>query len=148
MTFFTAGLQPPLMKASELMASAPAAAEPVVVYTGPTRTGAALVAAVAADTDQQTPPKARGKKSRVAKKPDAGSDAKTAAAKPAAAKPDATAKSDAKTAAKPAASKHAAAKPDAAAKPAADKPAASGDQAAKPAKPKAATKPKPAPNNS
>ncbi|MDN3273781.1 D-alanyl-D-alanine carboxypeptidase family protein [Frankia sp. RB7] len=155
-TFFTAGLQPPLMKASELMASAPAAAEPVVVYTGPTRTGAALVAAVAADTDQQTPPKARGKKSRVAKKPDAASDAKTTAAKPAAAKPDATAKtdakSDAKTAAKPAASKHAAAKPDAAAKPTADKPAASGDQAAKPAKPSAATKPatkpKPTPNNS
>ncbi|SFH83078.1 D-alanyl-D-alanine carboxypeptidase family protein [Bradyrhizobium sp. Gha] len=153
-TFFTAGLQPPLMKASELMASAPAAAEPVVVYTGPTRTGAALVAAVAADTDQQSPPKARGKKSRVAKKPDAGSDskadakseAKTAAAKPAATKPDVAAKSDAKadtkTAAKPAASKHAAAK-------SMDKPAASSDQAAaKPAKPKAATKPKPAPNNS
>ena len=160
-TFFTAGLQPPLMKASELMASAPEAAEPVVVYTGPTRSGAALVAAVAADTDQQTPPKARGKKSRVAKKPDAGSDAKTAANKPDAAarsdskgdaKTDAKtdAKSDAKSAAKPAASKHAAAKPDAAAKPAAGKPAASGDQAAKPAKPKAATKPaaKPAPNNS
>ena len=149
-TFFTAGLQPPLMKASELMASAPAAAEPVVVYTGPTRTGAALVAAVAADTDQQATPKARGKKSRVAKKPDAGSDAKTdgktsaktAAAKPAATKPDSSAKTDAKTAAKPAAGKHAAAKP------AADKPAASGDQAPKPAKPKAATKPKPAPNNS
>jgi D-alanyl-D-alanine carboxypeptidase len=145
-TFFTAGLQPPLMKASELMALAPAAAEPVVVYTGPTRTGAALVAAVAADTDQQTPPKARGKKSRAAKKPDAGSDAKTAAAKPAAAKPNAApktdAKTDTKTAAKPTAGKHAAAKP------AADKSAASGDQAAKPAKPKAATKPKPAPNNS
>ena len=150
-TFFTAGLQPPLMKASELMASAPAAAEPVIVYTGPTRTGAALVAAVAADADQQTTPKPRGKKSRVAKKPDAGSDAKTdaktAAAKPDAAKPDA--KSDTKSAAKPAPIKHAAAKPDAAAKP-----AASGDQAAKPAKPKAApkaaTKPaaKPAPNNS
>ena len=153
-TFFTAGLQPPLMKASELMASAPAAAEPVLVYTGPTRTGAALVAAVAADADQQNPPKARGKKSRIAKKPDAGSDAKTeakadhktAAAKPATTKPDASAKGDAKgevkTAAKPAASKHAAAKP-------ADKPA-SGDQAAKPAKPKASTKPAPKPtaNNS
>jgi D-alanyl-D-alanine carboxypeptidase len=140
-TFFTAGLQPPLMKASELMASAPEAAEPVVVYTGPTRTGAALVAAVAADADQQNPPKARGKKSRTAKKPDAGNEAKTAAAKPDA-KGDA--KSDAKTAAKPTGTKHAAAKP------AADKPAASGDQAAKPAKPKAATKPapKPAPNNS
>jgi len=153
-TFFTAGLQPPLMKASELMASAPAAAEPVLVYTGPTRTGAALVAAVAADADQQNPPKARGKKSRIAKKPDAGSDAKTeakadhktAAAKPATTKPDASAKGDAKgevkTAAKPAASKHAAAKP-------ADKPA-SGDQATKPAKPKASTKPAPKPtaNNS
>jgi D-alanyl-D-alanine carboxypeptidase len=131
------------MKASELMASAAEAVEPVVVYTGPTRTGAALVAAVAADADQQATPKARGKKSRVAKKPDAGSGTKTAAAKPTAAKPDATAKGDAKTdtkgAAKPA-SKHAAAKPPA------DKPA-SGDQAAKPAKPKAATK-KPAPNNS
>ncbi|MET4801167.1 serine hydrolase [Bradyrhizobium sp. LB11.1] len=146
-TFFTAGLQPPLMKASELMASAPAAAEPVVVYTGPTRTGAALVAAVAADSDQQNPPKARGKKSRIAKKPNAGSDTKTAAAKPSATKPDAAAKSDTKSAAKPAASKHAAAKPDAAAKPA-EKPMASGDRAAKPAKPKAATKPKPAPNNS
>lgn len=147
-TFFTAGLQPPLMKASELMASAPAPAEPVVVYTGPTRTGAALVAAVAADTDQQNPPKALGKKSRIAKKPDTGSDAKTAAAKSAAAKPNATAKGDskgdAKTAAKPAARKHAAAKPEAAAKPAAN----TDQAAAKPAKPKAATKPKPAPNNS
>lgn len=158
-TFFTAGLQPPLMKASELMASAPAAAEPVVVYTGPTRTGAALVAAVAADSDQQNPPKARGKKSRLAKKPDAGNDAKTdaktnaktAAVKLSATKPDATAKSntnsDTKSAAKPAASKHAAAKTETAAKPT-EKPVASGDQAAKPAKPKAATKPKPAPNNS
>lgn len=155
-TFFTAGLQPPLMKASELMASAPAAAEPVLVYTGPTRTGAALVAAVAADSDQQNPPKVRGKKTRIAKKLDAGSDAKadaksdaktdakTAAAKPSATKPDATAKSNSKSAAKP---KHAAAKPETAAKPA-EKPAASGDQPAKPSKPKAATKPKPAPNNS
>ncbi|MFT4119414.1 serine hydrolase [Bradyrhizobium sp.] len=156
-TFFTAGLQPPLMKASDLMASAAAATEPVPVYTGPTRTGTALIAAVAADADQQTPPKARGKKSRVAKKPDAadkpkdaGKDTKTAAAKPGA-KPDAKpdGKGDTKTAAKPKPIKHAAVKPDASAK-SADKPAASGDQAAKPAKPKAATKPpaKPAPNNS
>lgn len=154
-TFFTAGLQPPLMKASELMASAPAAAEPVVVYTGPTRTGAALVAAVAADTDQQAAPKPRGKKSRIAKKPNASGEAKTADAKPAdaktaAAKPDTAkpdVKPDAKSAAKPAA-KRAAAKTDAVAKPA-EKPAASGDRPAKPARPKAATKPaaKPAPNN-
>jgi len=150
-TFFTAGLQPPLMKASELMATAPAAAEPVLVYTGPTRTGTALIAEVAADADQQATPKPRGKKSRVARKPDATDkpadkpkDAKTAAAKPAAAKPDA--KSDTKSAAKPAGTKHAAAKHDAAAKPA-EKPAASGDQAAKPAKPKAATKPAAKPAN-
>ncbi len=157
-TFFTAGLQPPLMKASDLMASAPAAAEPVLVYTGPTRTGTALIAAVAADADQQAVAKPRGKKSRVAKKPDAAdkpkdAGAKTAVAKPGA-KPDAKGdtkadtKTAAKTPAKPAGTKHAAAKPDAA-KPA-EKPAAHSDQAAKPAKPKAATKPpaaKPA-NNS
>ncbi|MGY8681899.1 D-alanyl-D-alanine carboxypeptidase family protein [Bradyrhizobium sp. UFLA05-153] len=150
-TFFTAGLQPPTMKASDLMASAAAAVEPVPVYTGPTRTGAALIAAVAADADQQATPKARGKKSRVAKKPDAtdkpkdaGKDTKTTAAKPDA-KSDA--KSDTRTAAKPAGIKHAAAKSDAAAKPA-EKPASNGDQASKPAKPKAATKPKPTANNS
>ncbi len=129
-TFFTAGLQPPLMKASELMASAPAPAEPVLVYTGPTRTGTALIAAVAADADQQATPKARGKKSRVAKKQDAGSDTKpdaktdgkTAAAKPDTAKPEAkNAAKRGKSAAKPAPIKHAAAKP-------AEKPAASGDQ--------------------
>nr|WP_306235670.1 D-alanyl-D-alanine carboxypeptidase family protein [Bradyrhizobium sp. Bra64] len=151
-TFFTAGLQPPLMKASELMASAPAAAEPVLVYTGPTRTGTALIAAVAADADQQATPKPRGKKSRVAKKPDAADktadkpkDAKTADAKTAAAKPDAKpadVKTDGKSAAKPAGTKHAAAKPDAAAKP-----AAAGDRAPKPARPKAATKPAAKPAN-
>ncbi len=144
-TFFTAGLQPPLMKASELMASAPAAAEPVLVYTGPTRTGTALIAAVAADADQQTVTKPRGKKSRVAKKPDAADKPKDAAPKIAAAKPPAVKpepKADAKQAAKPAGAKHAAAKPDAAAKP-----AASADQPAKPAKPKAATKPAAKPAN-
>ena len=139
-TFFTAGLQLPLMKASELMASAPAAAEPVLVYTGPTRTGTALIAAVAADADQQTVAKPRGKKSRVAKKPDAADKPKDAGTRTAAAKPEA--KPDAKTAAKPAGAKHASAKPDAAAKP-----AASADQAAKPAKPKAATKPAAKPAN-
>ncbi|WP_375311366.1 D-alanyl-D-alanine carboxypeptidase family protein [Bradyrhizobium sp. A5] len=145
-TFFTAGLQPPLMKASELMASAPAAAEPVLVYTGPTRTGTALIAAVAADADQQTVTKPRGKKSRVAKKPDAADKPKDAAPKIAAAKPAAVKpepKAGAKQAAKPAGAKHAAAKPDAAAKP-----AASADQPAKPAKPKAATKPAAKPANS
>ncbi len=127
--FFTAGLQAPMAKPSELLAGSYTAGEPMVVYTGPKRTGAALIAAVAAD-DQKQVTRKRGKKSRVtvaAKKPDADA-------------PKAAAKSD--KPAKPPAVRHANAKPDAAAKPAA-KPATSADKpAAKPAKPKAAAKPK------
>jgi D-alanyl-D-alanine carboxypeptidase len=118
-TFFTAGLQPPMAKPSELLAAAPAPAEPIPVYTGPTRSGTALIAAVAADAEKQTA-RHRGKKSRVAsKKPDTAADAK----------------SEPKSTAKPAAVRHANAKPEAAPK-AAEKPAA-----AKPAKPKAVAKP-------
>lgn len=137
--FFAAGLQPPMAKPSELLAGSYTAGEPMVVYTGPKRTGAALIAAVAAD-DQKQITRKRGKKSQVAaQKPDADG-ARTEA------------KTDAKPAAKPAAVRHANAKPDgSAAKPAAkptakpaEKPAASGDKpATKPAaKPKAAAKPK------
>jgi D-alanyl-D-alanine carboxypeptidase len=124
-TFFTAGLQPPMLKPSELLAGGPAASEPVVVYTGPKKTGPALIAAIAVETEKQTP-RHRGKKTRVAdKKPDAAAEPK-AEAKPA----------------KPAAARHASAKPDTAAKPA-EKPVAAVDKpAAKPAKPKAAAKPK------
>jgi D-alanyl-D-alanine carboxypeptidase len=130
--FFTSGLQPAMPKASEMLAGGPAASEPMVVYTGPKKTGPALIAAVAVDTEAQTPAK-RGKKTRVA-----------------AHKPDAAAapKADAKPAAKPV--RHASAKPDAVAKPAekpAAKPAAAAEKkpavsADKPAKPKAAAKPK------
>jgi D-alanyl-D-alanine carboxypeptidase len=146
-TFFAGGLQPPI-KPSDLMAAAPAPSEPIVVYTGPTKTGAALIAAVAAESEKQAErPKGRktrtaGKKSNAATaeaKTDAKTDSKTDA------KPDA--KSDAS--AKPAAVKHANAKPDGAAKPA-DKPAVAADQAAaKPAKPKTAAKPvvKPVPKS-
>jgi D-alanyl-D-alanine carboxypeptidase len=141
-TFFTAGLQP-TAKPSEMIAAAAAASEPIQVYTGPTKTGPALIAAVAADADKQTPPK-RAKKSKIAaKKPDAGAPKAEAGAKPA----------------KPAAVRHANAKPDGGAKPAASaekKPAAAterkpgakpvaatGEKAApKPAKPNAAAKPK------
>jgi D-alanyl-D-alanine carboxypeptidase len=132
LAFVTAGLQAPLAKPSELLAGTYTAGEPMVVYTGPKRTGAALIAAVAAD-DQKQVTRKRGKKSRVAaKKPDADGP-KTAART--------EAKSD-KPAAKPPAVRHANAKPDGAAKPAA-KPAASAEKpAAKPAKPKAAAKPK------
>ena len=135
-TFFTAGLQPPMAKPSELLAAAPAASEPIVVYTGPKKTGTALIAALAVDAEKQTS-KPRGKKSRVAKKPDAAAEPKAAAKDG-----GKDAKSDTKSAAKPAAARHANAKPGAAPK-AAEKPAAAADKpAAKPAKPKAAAKPK------
>jgi D-alanyl-D-alanine carboxypeptidase len=137
-TFFTAGLQPPMLKPSELLAAAPAPSEPIPVYTGPTRTGSALIAAVAADADKQVSPH-RGKKTRIAaKKPDAAAKPKTGAkdtgkdtGKDAMSKP----KSEPKSAAKPAVIRHANAKPDTAPK-AAEKPVA-----AKPAKPKAVAKP-------
>jgi D-alanyl-D-alanine carboxypeptidase len=128
-TFLTAGLQPPTGKPSDLIAAAPAPAEPVPVYTGPTKTGTALIAAVAADTEKQTT--RRGKKSKIAAK-----------------KPDA-AKPKAEAGAKPAAVRHASARSDAAAKPAASaekkpaaKPATAEKTAPKPAKPNAAAKPK------
>jgi D-alanyl-D-alanine carboxypeptidase len=109
--FLAAGLKPPMPKPSEWLAASPAPSEPVVVYTGPTRSGAALVAAVAADSDSQGKGR-RGKHARVAaKKPDAvASDAKATDAKPvrhASAKPDAAkptaapAKPAPRTAAKP-----------------------------------------------
>jgi D-alanyl-D-alanine carboxypeptidase len=128
LAFFTAGLQPPTLKPSELLAAAAAPSEPIPVYTGPTRTGAALIAATAADADEQ-PTRHRGKKSRVAaKKPDAAAEPKNQTR---------DAGKDAKSGAKSAA-KHANAKPDAAEKP-----------DAKPVKPKAVAKPsaKPAPKS-
>jgi D-alanyl-D-alanine carboxypeptidase len=120
-TYFTAGLQPPMVKPSELLAAAPAPSEPIPVYTGPTKTGTALIAALAVDAEQQTT-RHRGKKSRMAaRKPETATDAKTET--------------------KPASPRHADAKPDSTPK-AAEKPAA------KPAKPKAAAKPaKPAPKS-
>jgi D-alanyl-D-alanine carboxypeptidase len=141
LTFFAAGLQPPMLKPSELLAGAPAASEPIPVYTGPTRTGAALIAAVAVDAERQTPPPRKKKSQVAAKKPDAA-EPKTATKETGKdAKPD--------TPAKPAAAKHANAKPDAAPK-AAENPVAAADKPpAKPAKPKAAAKPsaKPAPKS-
>src|ERR1700674_1106510 len=66
-TFFTAGLQPPMAKPSDLLAAAPASSEPIPVYPGPARTRSALIAAVAADSEKQTS-RHRGKKARVAAK--------------------------------------------------------------------------------
>ncbi len=125
--FFTAGLQAPMAKPSELMAAAPAPSEPVVVYTGPKKTGAALIAAVAVDEQKQTT-KQRGKKSRVAaRKPDAAAEPKAEAKR---------AGTEAKPAAKPAAVRQAHAKPEAAPKAAenktAEKPVAAAARTAKP----------------
>jgi D-alanyl-D-alanine carboxypeptidase len=143
-SFFTAGLQPPVLRPVDMIAAAPAPSEPVVVYTGPTRTGAALIAAVAVDEQRQTP-KARGKKQRVAgKKPDAKKDAEESksADKPEGRVSVTVDTKESKPPAKPAGAKHANAKPDVAA-PKSDKPAAA--TVAKP-KPKPATA-KPAPKN-
>lgn len=154
-TFFAAGLQPPPLKPSEMLAAAPAASEPVVVYTGPKKTGADLIAAVAVDAEKQTP-RRQGKKTRVAaKKPEAATEAKTETKDKTEAREKTdgkvTATAETKPASKPAAkpvaagAKQAGAKPDAAAPKPAEKPAVAA--ATKPAgKPKAATKP--APKNS
>jgi D-alanyl-D-alanine carboxypeptidase len=130
--FLASGLQGPLPKPSDWLAASPAASEPIVVYTGPTRSGAALLSAVAADSDRQAVAGGkRGKRARVAaKKPDA--DAKTTDAKT----------TDAKTTdapnAKPVA-RHVNAKPAAA-------PAVDSAAAKPPAKPKAVIKPKAGPS--
>ena len=113
-SFFSAGLQPPVFNPAALLAASPAPSEPIPVYTGPTRTGAALTAAVAEDSEKQSA-KHRVRKSQASEKkpdataaaqPDAGSKPteKPAADKPAAAavtKPKST-KSAAKPSAKPA----------------------------------------------
>jgi D-alanyl-D-alanine carboxypeptidase len=127
--FSTGGLQAPVLKPSELMATAPAPSEPIIVYTGPTRTGAALIAAVAADSAEEQTPKHHGKKSHTAKKPDASTEPKHANAKPDAA-PKAADKPDAKPA-----------RPRAAAKPKSDSKPAPKTGEAKPADQKTAAAP-------
>jgi D-alanyl-D-alanine carboxypeptidase len=128
-----AGLPSTALKPADMLAAQPAPSEPVVVYTGPTKTGAALIAAVAADTVSQTPPpKRHGKKVVIAvKKP--GTD-KTGI-KEAKGTANAGAADADKPEGKPAAGRHAATKPESA------RGATSADNTVKPAKPKAA-KPK------
>jgi D-alanyl-D-alanine carboxypeptidase len=132
MTFFTAGLQPPTLRPSDMIAAAAAPSEPVIVYTGPTKTGPALIAAVAVDSEKQTP--RRGKKGRAAGKKPVDTAETNDEAKPV---KRVSVTIDPNAPAKPVA-RHASAKPEAGAAKPADKPAA----AVKPAKPKAATKPK------
>jgi D-alanyl-D-alanine carboxypeptidase len=136
-TFLVSGLQPPVAKPSEMLAAAPAPSEPISVYTGPTRTGTALIAAVAADADSQTTTRRHGKKARLAAKKHATETKSEASISGKDAEPDG--KSEAKSERKPAAIRHANARTDAATK-ATDKSSAA-PSAAKPAKPKAAAKP-------
>jgi D-alanyl-D-alanine carboxypeptidase len=104
--FSTAAASPSgTMKPSEMLAMAPAAAEPVVVYTGPKKDGAALVAAIAADEASQAVKGKgkRGKATRVAAvKPTAKPEKKPDAANAVPAKP-----APPKTMAKPAPDKSA-----------------------------------------
>jgi len=159
-SMFTAGLQAPNMKVSDLLAMPAAATTPVIVYTGPARTGAAILEADAAEAANQAASvskRKKGAKPKVAAKPDTDAkpekkkDEKTAAkpdAKPAASPPKP--KTAAVTpAAKPAGAPKTDKKPDAAAKPAAKpaeaKPAAAKPAAAKPAAASSAAKPAAAP---
>ncbi len=149
LTFFAAGLQPPTIKPSELLAGPAAPSEPIPVYTGPTKTGAALIAAVAADSEKQTA-HPKGKKARLAaKKPDDAVDGKTEAKDSGKNTKGVGKSAKSEAPAKPTAVRHASTKPDASPK-SADKTTASANQpAAKPAKPKTVAKPpaKPSPKS-
>jgi len=111
LSFFSGGLQPPTLRPEDMMTAAPAPAEPIIVYTGPKKTGADLIAANTAEEARQAS-KAKGKRGSraAAKKQHAPANAKAATEtiKPAV-KPDApkhaTAKSVANTAAPAAKSK-------------------------------------------
>jgi D-alanyl-D-alanine carboxypeptidase len=131
-SFFAAGLQAPALRPVDMLAAAPAPSEPVIVYTGPKKTGADLIAANAVEEQKQTPKvraKGKGKKTAVAAKPAAAEEAE--APKPDAKKPARVSVTVDTKSAKPA-------KPVAADKPTtAQKPVA--------AKPTVATKPKPKP---
>jgi D-alanyl-D-alanine carboxypeptidase len=129
MSFFATGTQPPALRPVDMIAAAPAPSEPVIVYTGPTRTGAAIAAAAEADAARDAPPKA-GKRSKTAhgkRDGNAAPEAKTneksknrvsvtinpkSTKPPADAKPAASKKPDAKrTGARPASATGSSAKP-------------------------------------
>ena len=139
LAFFAAGLQAPTLRPVDMIAAAPSPSEPVIVYTGPKKTGAELIAANAVEIAKQTP-KPKAKKVRIVIKP-ANASAKSAAAKPAKEKPAA-----AKPAEKPKSAENpkSAAQSKATAKGAPAKPAASKPVASKPAAGKLAAE-KPAP---
>jgi D-alanyl-D-alanine carboxypeptidase len=143
MSFLSTGLQPPALRPADMIAAAPAPAEPIVVYTGPTRTGAAIAAAAEADAARDAPRK--GKRAKVAHRKH-GHGTKEAKADQKSADPKSkhrvsvTINPDA--AAKPA-GKHAGKGSKAGTKQAATKPAAATSSTAKPKPVGAKGKPKP-----
>ena len=145
MSFFAGGLQPPALRPVDMMAAAPAPSDPIVVYTGPTRTGAAIAAAAEADAKRDAPPK--GKRAKLARhkrgggaapKVEAHADPKAKQRVSVTIKPDAAKPAEAKG------SRKGGGKKGAGAKQAEAKPAAAATPAAKP---KAAGKGKPKPKN-
>ncbi|MGX7744148.1 serine hydrolase [Rhodopseudomonas parapalustris] len=132
--------QPPALRPADMIAAEPEPVQPVVVYTGPTRSGAALIAAESSDAEQHAAKPAKKKVRRGAKKKEtetagqeSSADKDAAAKKP---KPRTAVIVDTnKPAAKPSGAKHGTAKTHATGeKPSTSKP--------KP-KPKATSKPAP-----
>lgn len=130
--------QPPALRPADMIAAEPEPVQPVVVYTGPTRSGAALIAAESSDAEQHAAKPAKKKVRRGAKKKEtetagqeSSADKDAAAKKP---KPRTAVIVDTnKPAAKPSGAKHDTAKTHATGeKPSTSKP-----------KPKATSKPTP-----
>jgi len=68
LSFFADGLKAPTLRPEDMLAAAPAPAEPVIVYTGPAKSGAELIAAAAADAAAQEAAAAKYRKSRAARR--------------------------------------------------------------------------------
>uniref|UniRef100_E6VPQ7 Serine-type D-Ala-D-Ala carboxypeptidase n=1 Tax=Rhodopseudomonas palustris (strain DX-1) TaxID=652103 RepID=E6VPQ7_RHOPX len=139
--------QPPTLRPVDMIAAAPEPTQPVVVYTGPTRSGPALIAAEANDAERQQAAKPSKKKARTAKKKSPASEGPEASvdqAAPKGTKPRTAVIVDTNKPAKPAAGAKPAGAKSAGAKSADAKSADAKPPAAKPAapaKPKAAAKP-------
>lgn len=80
MSFFASGLQAPALRPADMIAAAAAPSDPVIVYTGPTRTGAAIAAAADADAARQAAVASKGRKGRHARAGRKGAGAATAEA--------------------------------------------------------------------
>jgi D-alanyl-D-alanine carboxypeptidase len=104
MSFLATGVQPPALRPVDMMAAAPAPSDPIVVYTGPTRTGAAIAAAAEADAARDAPPKA-GKRSKVTRGKRNGSSAAKSEAR-SETRPGARSEAESAAATEPKKSKH------------------------------------------